>query len=176
MHRVINFLITASVLCGCQKEKLPLPTQEGKNIFACKVNNEIWIPKGSSSLGGTTKPIFGGLYENSFTREVNFGLTANLGNGDEVEIFLNSFDPGTHNLEKSTVRSGPSPDPINYGFYHANGKNYITSEKATGFVKISKADTINHIISGTFEFYAANATGDIVKITDGRFDIHYPLL
>jgi hypothetical protein len=34
-------------------------------------------------------------------------------------------------------------------------------------------DTINQVVSGTFQFKAVSKIGDTVKITNGRFDVHY---
>lgn len=42
-----------------------------------------------------------------------------------------------------------------------------------GFVKFSKIDTNNYIISGTFEFSTVNEQCDTVRITNGRFDMRY---
>ena len=38
---------------------------------------------------------------------------------------------------------------------------------------ITKLDTINKIISGTFAFDAVNSTGKKVEIRDGRFDVKF---
>lgn len=35
-----------------------------------------------------------------------------------------------------------------------------------------KFDETNNIASGAFWFNAVNLTGDTVKVTDGRFDMH----
>jgi len=42
----------------------------------------------------------------------------------------------------------------------------------SGTVEIIKFDTVNHIISGTFEFTVYNAACDTIKITEGRFDVN----
>ncbi|MBD0285163.1 MAG: hypothetical protein ICV79_07030, partial [Flavisolibacter sp.] len=43
----------------------------------------------------------------------------------------------------------------------------------SGRVEITKADTVNHIFSGTFSFQAANMDGRSapLSVTDGRFDV-----
>ena len=175
MRQLFTLFLLSGVLFACDKERLPEPSQEGKNIFACKVNGKVWIPDGSSSLGGTTKPINGGVYHNNFTGGRNFLLTAYMGNGETVEFFLESFEVGTHNLDVQTFRSGPSPSPENYGVYYKENKTFMTSPDHTGFVKITRSDTVSLIYSGTFEFNVATSTGETVKITHGRFDIKTPL-
>jgi ABC-type uncharacterized transport system substrate-binding protein len=39
---------------------------------------------------------------------------------------------------------------------------------------VSKFDTINRIVAGTFYFTAIDSSGKTVKVTNGRFDIKYP--
>ena len=50
---------------------------------------------------------------------------------------------------------------------------YSTSDLVNGMLTIKKFDEINQIASGTFWFNAVNSLGDTVKITDGRFDMHF---
>jgi hypothetical protein len=50
--------------------------------------------------------------------------------------------------------------------------NWTTHTMGTFF---SKIDRTNYILSGTFEFSAVTENCDTVKITDGRFDVHYTL-
>lgn len=42
-----------------------------------------------------------------------------------------------------------------------------------GYVKFSKIDTNNYIISGTFEFSTVTEDCDTIRITNGRFDMRY---
>jgi hypothetical protein len=94
---------------------------------------------------------------------------------EEVEIYLRSFETGVHQLNQSTKKRSESFNPQNYGrYYAADKKAYMTSKAATGRVVITKADTITGIIAGTFEFVATTPTGEVVKVTKGRFDIKSP--
>lgn len=42
-----------------------------------------------------------------------------------------------------------------------------------GKLEITKLDTTNHIIAGTFEFTVWKEDCDTIRVTDGRFDIKY---
>ena len=54
---------------------------------------------------------------------------------------------------------------------YENGFNvYNTNSTSIGSVTLTKFDKTNSIISGTFSFKAKNNSGEIVTITDGRFD------
>ena len=57
---------------------------------------------------------------------------------------------------------------------HLGADNYNTDSLNTGAITITKFDTINHIVSGTFYFKAKLEDGtETVNVTDGRFDISY---
>ena len=62
---------------------------------------------------------------------------------------------------------------INYGTVKFNGLYYKADTSLNNSVKITFLDTIQHIISGTFNFSAINEynNNDIVKVTEGRFDL-----
>jgi hypothetical protein len=51
---------------------------------------------------------------------------------------------------------------------------YFTTSAHTGILTITHLDKVNYIISGTFEFevYSADCQ-KVIKVTDGRFDLHY---
>jgi len=50
---------------------------------------------------------------------------------------------------------------------------YETDSVQLGTLKITKLDTTNHIIAGTFEFTVWTEECDTIRVTDGRFDINY---
>ncbi|MCC6684853.1 MAG: hypothetical protein IT247_07275, partial [Bacteroidia bacterium] len=53
-------------------------------------------------------------------------------------------------------------------------KFYLTDSIYTGQLNITRFDTINSILSGTFWFDARDkTTGEVVHITEGRFDNKY---
>ena len=51
--------------------------------------------------------------------------------------------------------------------------DWITTPQYTGSVVVTRFDTVNHIISGTFAFSAASIdnSADPIQVTDGRFDV-----
>ncbi|MBK7344920.1 MAG: hypothetical protein IPJ06_18580 [Saprospiraceae bacterium] len=51
--------------------------------------------------------------------------------------------------------------------------SYFIDTSFTRTVSIIKVDSLDYIISGTFEFTAVNQCFDTVKITDGYFDLKY---
>jgi hypothetical protein len=54
-----------------------------------------------------------------------------------------------------------------------NSTRYLTNDNYPGELRITKLDEINQIAAGTFWFNVVNEKGDIVKVTEGRFDMQY---
>ena len=48
-----------------------------------------------------------------------------------------------------------------------------TGGNGYGTLTITRFDDQEHIISGTFEFTVQGNNGELIKITDGRFDLNY---
>ncbi|MDQ6482152.1 DUF6252 family protein [Dyadobacter sp. LHD-138] len=164
------------IFWACDKgpELTPI-TQEGKNTFSCKVNGKVWIPDGRGSIFVIIKAINGGFLRNSLTDSVNVSIITYMSTGEEIDIYLRSFEVGVHQLNKSTKKRGEAFNPQSYGWYHsADNKNYMTSKASTGQIVLVKADTISGIIAGTFAFTATAPTGEVIKVTEGRFDIKSP--
>ena len=162
---------------SCQKEKLPKPSQSGKNTFGCKINGKNWVPHGTGGFGGS-EPTSGGFFYSANNRP-DVWITA-YDERTSIDIFLNNVTTtGEYTLNLDTRRKGQLLRPENYGAYFINGKTstdtdyaYITSSKYTGKVIITRADTASQVVSGTFEFTAYDPDSkQTVRVTDGRFDI-----
>jgi len=79
----------------------------------------------------------------------------------------------TYTLNKNFDDDG---DYVGGGAYRPNtldNGEYYTTSSITGELTITRVDTSNSIISGTFWFDAINAEGEVVEIRDGRFDYVY---
>jgi len=145
---------------------LPLATQTGANIFACRVNGAAWISKtGSFNLGGgltnDTLYVHGSNPESASYYELFNIAIAGLVIGNNFYL-LN--DTSRYFAEFSTNK----PCFINSsGFGVGSGKSY------NGQVSLTKVDTVQKILSGTFWFNIKTDFCDTLKITDGRFDIRY---
>lgn len=65
----------------------------------------------------------------------------------------------------------------NFGEYFIISFNgdvkYTTTNVSIGELKITKLDTQQKIISGTFWYDAINASGEKVEVREGRFDMRY---
>jgi hypothetical protein len=171
------FACLGIVSLSCQKEKLPKPSQSGANTFGCKINGKNWVPHSTGGFGGT-EPTIGGFFYSANNRP-DVWITA-YDDRTSIDLFLNNVtSTGEYLLNQTTQPIPPSTRPANYGAYFIDGNTiadpdyaYITSRQYTGKVTITRAGTVNRIVSGTFEFTAYDSDSkQTVRITDGRFDI-----
>lgn len=165
---------------GCKKnrnknpvDELPPATQNGANTFGCLIDGKVFKPKGNP-FGG---PVIKAQYQFVNGRQ-GFGISGSRSDGNEskvigiigdsIRISVDSFE--ITNLDHGKFRGGYSYMNLTM----ASPVQYETNEINRGQLKITKFDTINQIVSGTFWFDAIDsATGKIVQIREGRFDLFY---
>lgn len=158
-------------------EKLPPATQTGANTAGCLINGVAFLPKGyfptgnlfffyqdgkdfSLSIGERTMQ--GG---NDIIRDINIAsLNQNL--HDNVGV---SFELGQNNNDNNSKYGIYSIDAVSY----PDPNYYSTTSIVKGALKITYHNYNQAILSGTFWFDAINSNGEIVKVREGRFDMHY---
>lgn len=145
-------------------DQLPPATQTGENTFGCLLDGEVFIPSGGNNpLDCVYQFVNGGYY---------FGLQGNKRDEDNNLI---TIALGTNNLE---ITEGVSYNLLEnitgnaYGVYSFFQVNY-TSQSHTGQITITKLDTENQIVSGTFFFDILDSQGNVRTVSDGRFDMQY---
>ncbi len=145
-----SFLLFTGMQCKktsdtTKKEVLPAETQTGKQTFGCLVNGQVWLPKGKSLQPGLTASIQFDI------------LNLSASKGDEfIGIGIRNLNgTGSYNL-------------VDFDSLYAKGDSVYN--RISGVVLITRYDTVNQILSGTFNFKASNDK-DIINITEGRFDI-----
>ncbi|MFV0606895.1 MAG: hypothetical protein ACK5NK_13760 [Niabella sp.] len=173
IYLILFLSVYALFLAGsCDKEdedpQLPPITQTGVGTFGCLVDGEIWIPelaiafptqpKVSAELirefgyqmweigasQGAQSSFYFGIYEDSLKLgKINISANEIYGNGIGLYYFSKTYDRASFAWQEDLFEQ----------FY------------------ITKLDTINKIISGTFAFDAVNLSNDTVKIREGRFDL-----
>jgi predicted small secreted protein len=139
-------------------EQLPKATQTGENTFGCLINGEAFVVYNTSLQ---TAIYQGGILQ--------IGGAINDSNRD-INIILNISNPINLNTPYDLTFS-----PKNIAIFVNNKVNcyYDYSNTLNGSFTINNFDTMNYIISGTFEF-STNKTGcEDIEITDGRFDLKY---
>jgi hypothetical protein len=179
MKHIFIFLMTLLSFSACKKEvkELPPATDSGTNTFGAKVDGRLWAPKSFGIV--PTAPILEARYEDGRTVVINARNFANEPTETEFEIYLYHVTaPGTY-LLNSTTAIYPNQH-ANYAYYVERKitpvNEWVTTAEYTGSVTITKADTVNRIIAGTFAFNAINSYGTPkpLSVTEGRFDIKLP--
>jgi len=167
----ILILLTVQCKKSTPEDQLPPITTTGANTFGCKVNGNVWLP------GHATWSIsWDGPKENKLVVDENI---QNYGmNG--TQIFANYFQSNATTALDLDLRG-----INNTGTYHLEYYRIAYFDMNTAYgpfdtfaiVNISRCDTIQKIVSGTFSFigYTDSTRTKSVTITDGRFDVHYPL-
>jgi hypothetical protein len=137
---------------------LPAITSTGANTFGCKLNGEYWLAVPKKEISGSYS---GGAISIRMDKS---------GDGKEGTIILTSnrgviFSSGNY-IFNTFLKA----------YYSAKGKIYVSNDtNNVGYLNIIKLDSINRILSGTFEFEAHNTSinPNKVAITSGRFDFKY---
>ena len=184
MKKCIFLLALTLVFIGCNKddqapqptpepteiEKLPPPTQTGKNTVGCLVNGKAFLPSGN--LTGSINP-YCGYFHDTFSlvfRKVR-NNNNQTGNGTEaIAIYSTNVileENKTYILRLDNTNHSALFDITN----NSNFDTYETTNEVRGELHITKLDKTNNIISGTFWFNAVNEQGKKVEIREGRFDM-----
>jgi len=174
MKRVYLLMLCWSLLLATCHPKDPLPaeTQTGQNTLGCKIGGKTYIPDGGRG-SMPVKPVNGGLGIYSSQYKIGVYVRTYTKDKQRLNLYLNDFTLGPHVLNTTTGTAPALLDPADYAFYQASdGTEYVTSRQHTGVIILTKADTITGIVSGSFSFRAANASGQTVIITEGRFDVN----
>lgn len=176
MKNTLLLLLPLLCLFSCKKDvdELPAATQTGANTFGARLNGEFWVPKKFGVV--STAPILEARFAGNNSVFINARDFSSSPTETEFEIYIrNITGPGTYELNQATEKY-PN-ESASYGLYMKRKfmpiNDWITSPSYTGKVVVTRFDTAQRIISGTFEFQAATTdnSADPISVTDGRFDV-----
>ena len=166
------FLLFLICIFGCEKDdkpanpidQLPPATQTGAGTFGCLVNGEPFVDN-SGFFNCFYQNVGGEYYFGIGSNNEQAGLTQIIIGSNKSPIITNSFVELNENTDMQ--------------FYaEIKVKNisgdYVTTNQADGSVIFTRYDVGSQIVSATFEFIIEiPSTGQIIHITDGRFDSHF---
>jgi hypothetical protein len=136
--------------------KMPAATQTGANTFGCYVNGKLWLP---------TEFLFVDYQDGTLLVSAKNMKVPH----SKVKIYIADVV-----FSKDTYNIGDDTPSLTEGSYSSDMDFYYTDAIYTGKITLTRFDTINYIISGTFSFDAKHfSTGEIIHITGGRFDSKY---
>ncbi len=172
----LAILFGGALFFSCKKETpLPTATQTGANTLGCKINGKTWVAEDSDEPFNRIYGVEGG-YEYPYVDTIrnNIWIQGRRNNRTFLHLFVRQVDRiGIYPLNLSTGTAPGALVPYNYGLYFNSSSQFMTNPGHTGSVTITRADTVNKIVSGTFEFSGYDPqTKQTISITEGRFDVH----
>lgn len=189
--RLLLVLPALFLLQNCAKNDteptftLPEATTVGANTVGFEVDDRVWVNYGSHCyMGG------GGCSDNIISAMVlrygkvsRLNFTAALTTKQRDEYFEFSIDtlrgPGVYESGKplTNLPAGTVADPENGLSLSAENskKQYRGYVQGGTRIVLTKVDTVQHIISGTFEGRLEDSwhRGNFITIRYGRFDVTY---
>ncbi len=149
------------------EDQLPAATQTGANTFGCLVNGKVFVNKGYTNPYPNYRVIIDPGANNNFDLR-----TYSYQNNIETDFGFSSF--GVNGIGNYII-NGVSQI---YPYYTRDGNSnicYFVSSNNNfkqGYLKITRYDLQNGIISGEFEMklFDAQISCDTIRITQGRFD------
>jgi len=144
-------------------DELPPETQVGANTFGCKINGQVWLPKGNFYTLRWRVDIF------SLTQMT---ISAARAEGDSTTLLTFSVFNDSIIYPRTYILDNPSNRRVRYG--NLSTCYYESQTGNQSQLIITKQDMANRIISGRFSAsFPAQAGCPPVEITEGRFDIKY---
>lgn len=164
--RIALTVLLSTCMMGCLTKvepTLPEATQVGKNTLGCLIDNQLWLPKKATSIIGSP-PVVYALYSRS-TNELKIGGRRFGSGGSEFTLKAIAYGQGKATLLVDNI------NPENETYYYDDNESYIPLT-TTSSLTITKLDTINRIVSGSFTLEViGQRTKKQVNITKGIFDI-----
>ncbi len=158
-------------------DTMPAYSEEGKDIFAYRVNNKV-VVSGSEfdTLPGIIRMYFKDLFSDNSIFYIEATSKRKRGYQEVILNIENLVDTGIY-IARESVEGARNQLQYSVGENHLFNLAYVTTNEHLGYIHIKKLDTVNKIIAGTFNFKAkmfmVGDESDTVSITDGWFDIKY---
>jgi hypothetical protein len=195
MKKTFLTFLTILFLVSCSKDETPTPedplaklppeTQTGANIFGCIINGQVFYPRGGTGTiwtpGAKAVKFWGAPSGNQEYNEIE---VSNYKDGKPASNMiihlqdLNQNGAGEYIWHPSNFQRGEDGLFQNYVFariYNASTDTwkYYGSYENSGKVVITRYDTANFIVSGTFsgKLRLYNGTEEI-EVSQGRFDFN----
>ncbi len=147
-------------------DSLPPATQIGAQTFGCLVDGKVFLPKN-----------FGINRLNAFNQNIDgfYYLAISSSSRDESMAIAIRGEVLPEIVQKTYPLGAEKNGSLNALFIKGIQNDLVTSttDLNMGRLTITKHDTQNFILSGTFEFTVLDNDGKEIKITDGRFDVKY---
>ena len=173
---LVIFMLTSSLLVtACNRSDSDNPadsgTATGSGTMSAKIDGQNWTATSgtvsaayTSNTLGNTLAIVGSQVQGTSAWTVTITITNVTGTGE----FRLGLIPGVGGAQGSGIYAIVAGSTL-------TGQAWVTTDTETGTVNITRFDTQNKIVAGTFSFRCRNenATPEIRNITEGRFDARW---
>ena len=172
--KILIGCLSLLLLAACNKEvdELPPPTETGSNTFGATIDGQFWVPAKFGIL--PADDLLQARYNSPGSILIKAKNFASSPSESEFEIqVVGVTGTGTYLLNTDVSR----PSAHSYAYFVKRRftpiNEWQTSATHTGSVTITKLDSVNKIVAGTFQFSALDIYHGTVPltVTDGRFDI-----
>src|SRR5690606_5622748 len=151
---------------------------DGSGGISCLVNGKVLKPSGGGLYGNTTAK-FDYLSDEQIHILIISFFSRDGGQNRFTSVTLYGSDIDINNLEGQTIELRAEDNNESFATYLSGeatsapkpGEEYLTNSTQVGELKILFFDRDKRVIAGEFWFNAENEFGQIVKITEGRFDL-----
>ena len=177
-------MLALAALASCQKANvdpqtgLPPATSTGAETLGFSLDGNAWIPAGQRCgiYGCADKKVEASASIINGQRQLL--LTADRTDGSRNESFILQLEALAGPREYRATAGGPGATGGEAGtkFYFANSRQsqQYKSRPNTATITITRLDTVQNIVSGTFEGQLSNLNGSgTVQVSSGRFDVLY---
>jgi hypothetical protein len=166
---LIRILVLLAVVIVCMilkmRKVLPPATEKGLNTFGVKVDGKVWLPRQPFNVIGGPKVLHAYMHDHVL------GIVARKGFSDlAVTLIIPDVrSPGDYRLK------GKTEDYVHASKYDRDliDDEYFPFPEGYNEVRITKLDTVNKIVAGTFRVQLKGKDGSIMDLTDGVFDVRY---
>lgn len=168
------FILALGLLTGClftddlDSDGLPKETQTGQNTFGMLVDGRTWR---TSTINVLTNSVYA-FYKPS--RQFLY-ISAIDRSDEEISLFIKGVKTnGTYKISPYDESLFPvCADSTRLEIVDSCDEAFKLVNNSTSLIEISRLDTLERIVSGTFNLDLTNDQGETVIISKGRFDISY---
>ena len=164
---IFSFMVLLCNQCRKHTDELPPETQTGAGTLGFTIDGKVYKMNFPTAFSTYIYMNFPYPYSSGYFLTVGVSQTE-WGVGILTDS-LQVFEGQTYFLNNNQFSKGKAS-----ASFDISGKIYYSKPYLSGELMITKLDSLNQIISGTFWFDAIDTLSNTtVQIRDGRFDLHY---
>ncbi|HOZ75315.1 MAG TPA: hypothetical protein PLS51_06680 [Flavobacterium sp.] len=169
MKKLFFALLFAMLLSSCSEGKLDDNLYDGTGGISAEVN------------GGLVKPQFALLYshrtcrfdvEEGGIRTFTVGFTNTI-NGVGMNVNVKAINIPEGNLSGKTFPLKTGEGEGSFIFKGNFDDPFLTDDTHKGYLHVSFHNDQLHFITGIFSYDCVNSEGNVVRITNGKYDMYY---